>query len=118
MCGSQVFLPWGVAAASAIAERTKKREDRLRAADLSLTYGQMLRYTGRVDEAEKVLEENLAVRKEAEDRRGGEGGLPASGEHSRRNRPTAIPGHHLLKGRPPLHRPTQHHTSRPPRLSP
>lgn len=97
MSASQVFLPWGVAAAGAIAERTNKREDRLRAADLSLTYGQMLRYTGRVDEAEKVLEENLAVRREVEDRRGEEEVLSALGQLYRRSGRTALAEQYFLK---------------------
>lgn len=97
MSASQVFLPWGVAAASAIAGQTNKREDRLRAADLSLTYGQMLRYTGRVDEAEKVLEENLAVRREVEDRRGEEEVLSALGQLYRRSGRTALAEQYFLK---------------------
>jgi tetratricopeptide (TPR) repeat protein len=97
MSASQVFLPWGVAAAQAIAERTGTRADRLRAADLSLTYGQMLRYTGRVDEAEAVLEQNLTVRREVEDRRGEEEVLSALGQLYRRSGRTALAEQYFLE---------------------
>jgi len=97
MSASQVFLPWGVAAASTIAVQTGKREDRLRAADLSLTYGQMLRYTGRVDEAEEVLERNLVIRREVEDRRGEEEVLSALGQLYRRSGRTALAEQYFLQ---------------------
>lgn len=97
MSATQIFLPWGVTAAASIAEQTNKREDRLRAADLSLTYGQMLRYTGQVDEAEKVLEENLAVRREVEDRRGEEEVLSALGQLYRRSGRTALAEQYFLQ---------------------
>ena len=97
MSACQVFLPWGVAAASTIAAQTGNREDRLRAADLSLTYGQMLRYTGRVDEAEEVLERNLVIRREVEDRRGEEEVLSALGQLYRRSGRTALAEQYFLQ---------------------
>lgn len=49
------YLPWGIGAAEAISEITRQREDRLRAAHLALTYAQVLRDTGKLDEAEQQL---------------------------------------------------------------
>lgn len=97
MSASQVFLPWGVAAAKTLAEQTGERDDRLRAADLALTYSQMLRYTGRVDEAEKELEQNLAVRQEIEDRRGEAEVLSALGQLYRRSGRTGLAEQYFLK---------------------
>lgn len=97
MSATQIFLPWGVTAAASIAAQTNKREDRLRAADLALTYGQMLRYIGQVDEAEKVLEENLAVRREVEDQRGEEEVLSALGQLYRRSGRTALAEQYFLQ---------------------
>ncbi|HEX6122043.1 MAG TPA: NB-ARC domain-containing protein, partial [Ktedonobacterales bacterium] len=56
------YLPWGSAAADAVARATGQRADRLRAADLALIYGQVLRRTGRLDEAERTFQANLAIR--------------------------------------------------------
>jgi tetratricopeptide (TPR) repeat protein len=51
------YLPWGMAAAEVISEATNRREDRLRAATLALTYGQVLRDVGKLDEAEQRLQQ-------------------------------------------------------------
>lgn len=96
MVASQVFLPWGVTAAKAIAERTGTRDDCLRAADLALTYGQMLRYTGLVEEAEVALEQNLAIRREVRDRRGEEEVLSALAQLYRRSGRTALAEQYFL----------------------
>ena len=64
------YLPWGVEAAEAIAARTGQREDRVRAANLTLLYGQALRRVGRVDEAERTFQENLTLRRELGDQDG------------------------------------------------
>jgi tetratricopeptide (TPR) repeat protein len=49
------YLPWGMTAAEAISGATNQREDRLRAAKLALTYAQVLRDVGKLDEAEQRL---------------------------------------------------------------
>ena len=64
------YLPWGAEAAEAIATRTGQREDRVRAANLTLLYGQALRRVGRVDEAERTFQENLTLRRELGDQDG------------------------------------------------
>ncbi|HEX3272219.1 MAG TPA: tetratricopeptide repeat protein [Ktedonobacterales bacterium] len=64
------YLPWGAEAAEAIAARTGQREDRVRAANLTLLYGQALRRVGRVDEAERTFQENLTLRRELGDQDG------------------------------------------------
>jgi tetratricopeptide (TPR) repeat protein len=61
------YLPWGVAAAERVAESSSQRADRLRAADLALIYGQVLRRTGQLDAAERTFQANLAIRRAAED---------------------------------------------------
>ncbi len=61
------FLPWGIAAAERLARSTGQRADRLRAADLALIYGQILRRIGQLDEAERTLRANLAIRRDAQD---------------------------------------------------
>jgi tetratricopeptide (TPR) repeat protein len=97
MSASQVFLPWGVGAAKAIAEQTSTRDDRLRAADLALTYGQMLRYTGRVDEAEAELEQNLVIRQEVGDHQGEGEVLSALGQLYQRSGRTALAEQYFLE---------------------
>jgi tetratricopeptide (TPR) repeat protein len=64
------YLPWGAEAAEAIAARTGRREDRVRAANLTLLYGQALRRVGRIDEAERTFLENLTLRRELGDQDG------------------------------------------------
>ncbi len=64
------YLPWGTEAAEVIAARTGQREDRVRAANLTLLYGQALRRVGRVDEAERTFQENLTLRRELGDQDG------------------------------------------------
>jgi tetratricopeptide (TPR) repeat protein len=64
------YLPWGAEAAEAIATRTGQREDRVRAANLTLLYGQALRRVGRVDESERTFQENLTLRRELGDQDG------------------------------------------------
>jgi tetratricopeptide (TPR) repeat protein len=64
------YLPWGIAGAEAAARKSRSRADRLRAANLSLAYAQTLRRTGKIEEAEKLLPPNLAVRRELGDRAG------------------------------------------------
>jgi tetratricopeptide (TPR) repeat protein len=64
------YLPWGIEAAEAIAGRTGQREDRVRAANLTLLYGQSLRRVGRVEEAERTFQENLTLRRELGDQHG------------------------------------------------
>ncbi len=64
------YLPWGAEAAEAIAAQTGQREDRVRAANLTLLYGQALRRVGRMDEAERTFQENLTLRRELGDQDG------------------------------------------------
>ncbi len=64
------YLPWGIEAAEAVARRTHSRADRLRAANLTLSYAQTLRRTGKIEQAEKMLQTNLAARREIHDRAG------------------------------------------------
>lgn len=64
------YLPWGVAAAANRARATGAREDRLREADLALSSGEMLRTAGKLEEAERVFKQNLALRQELGDGRG------------------------------------------------
>jgi tetratricopeptide (TPR) repeat protein len=64
------YLPWGVEAAEHIAVATKERDDRLRASQLSLTYGVILQGVGRLPEAEEAYKRNLTIRRELGDRRG------------------------------------------------
>lgn len=49
------YLPKGMTAAEAVSGDTNRREDRLRAARLALTYAQLLRDVGKLDEAEQRL---------------------------------------------------------------
>lgn len=64
------YLPWGVEAAQHVAQQTNEREDRLRAATLSLTHGQALQHVGKVNDAEQVYQENLTIRQAEQDREG------------------------------------------------
>ncbi|HEX6121718.1 MAG TPA: tetratricopeptide repeat protein, partial [Ktedonobacterales bacterium] len=64
------YLPVGIQAAEAIADQTREREDRLRAARLLSTYGNVLQAMGRLNEAEDIHQRNLALRREVQDRRG------------------------------------------------
>jgi tetratricopeptide (TPR) repeat protein len=64
------YLPWGIAAAEALAHASGAREERLLAAGLALTYGQVLQNIGRLDEAEQAFQTNLVIRRQAQDRRG------------------------------------------------
>ncbi len=64
------YLPWGIQAARNLAQETGEREDRLRAATMSLTYGQALQHVGKVNDAEQAYQENLTIRQVEQDREG------------------------------------------------
>jgi tetratricopeptide (TPR) repeat protein len=64
------YLPWGLAAARAVASATRTRQARLRAASLAFTYGQALQMAAKFDEAEEALQISLAIRREMPDRPG------------------------------------------------
>jgi hypothetical protein len=53
------YLPWGMAAAEAVAKATNERTGRLFAAQLTLIYGHVLWQTGKFDDAERVFRANL-----------------------------------------------------------
>ena len=55
------YLPWGIAAAEAISNRTNKREDRLNLAKLTLTYSRVFLDVGQIDEAEHRLRQVLDI---------------------------------------------------------
>jgi tetratricopeptide (TPR) repeat protein/transcriptional regulator with XRE-family HTH domain len=55
------YLPWGIAAAEAMSKEADRREDRLRAAHLTITYGQILRDVGELEEAESRLLQTLDI---------------------------------------------------------
>jgi hypothetical protein len=63
-------LPWGSEAAEALARISDARPDLLRAAHLTLTYGQTLALMGRMDDAEAIYQQNLELRRRLQDRRG------------------------------------------------
>jgi tetratricopeptide (TPR) repeat protein len=77
------YLPWGVGAATRIAEDSKDREDRLRASRLSLTYGAALQRIGQLDAAEQAYQEALTIRRELTDRKGEGAVLAALGQVAR-----------------------------------
>ena len=52
------YLPWGVAAAEAIATRTGERGDQMRAANISVYYGDVLIGIGEVDAAEVAYQQD------------------------------------------------------------
>jgi tetratricopeptide (TPR) repeat protein len=64
------YLPWGIEAAQTIARKSHQRADRQRAADLALNYAQTLRRTGKLAEAERSFQANLALWRELRDRAG------------------------------------------------
>ena len=64
------FLPRGIAAAEKIGRKTQNRQDRLRAARLVQTYGEILLTIGDLARAEEAFKQNLDVRRTLNDRRG------------------------------------------------
>lgn len=64
------YLPWGIAASSEIDKATNASKTSLQTANLTLANGKLLWRLGKIIEAEKVFKENLAFRREMEDRRG------------------------------------------------
>jgi tetratricopeptide (TPR) repeat protein len=64
------YLPSGIEAAERIAAATGRREDHLRAADISLIYGEIVQNIGEVEEAKRIFQANLTKRHEQADRRG------------------------------------------------
>ncbi len=74
------YLPWGVAAAAARARMTGDYADRLRAADVALSSGELLRSAGRLEEAEEVFRQNLSIRRELREQHGAGLALVALGE--------------------------------------
>jgi tetratricopeptide (TPR) repeat protein len=72
---SKVYLPWGMEAAEAIAEATpadppQVKDYRLRAAHLALSYGNALKESGELDNAELIFQRNLLLRRQLDDRQG------------------------------------------------
>lgn len=57
----QHYIPWGMDAAERIATATEKRDDRLRAARLIVTYCRMLTQVARLDTGEALLTRALAT---------------------------------------------------------
>jgi tetratricopeptide (TPR) repeat protein len=64
------YLPWGIAAAETSAERSQARDDLIRAASLSLSYGRVLRRTGQLAQAEALYKQNLQLSQQMQDRKG------------------------------------------------
>lgn len=64
------YFPWGIAAATSLANASGSREDQLRVADLELMFGQILQNIGRLDEADAALNANLYIRRRIGDREG------------------------------------------------
>jgi tetratricopeptide (TPR) repeat protein len=64
------YLRWGMEIGAASASATGDRQTRRRMENLSFTYAQILQNMGRLDEAQKVFEQNLAYCREVQDRRG------------------------------------------------
>jgi Tfp pilus assembly protein PilF len=64
------FLPEGIRAAQAIADRTQNRVDYQRLAHLMSFYGVALRVNGQLAEAESYFQQALVIRREIGDRRG------------------------------------------------
>lgn len=64
---SQEYLPWGVAAATDIAEQTPSVAARKRLADIEVAYGQLLRRIGDPETATWLLEKNRAVYHDLDD---------------------------------------------------
>jgi tetratricopeptide (TPR) repeat protein len=74
------FLAWGVAAAEASAAVTEKPEARRQAAELTLTYGQLLLYTGQSEAGEAAMQRSVRDFQAMEDRQGEGTALSALGE--------------------------------------
>jgi tetratricopeptide (TPR) repeat protein len=58
---SRRYLPWGIAAAEAIAGQTHDRDDRNRLAILVLAHGEVLNTTGQTDAAEQTFTRSRAI---------------------------------------------------------
>lgn len=63
-------LPWGIAAAVAVAKASGEPDDRIQEARLVSTYGDFLQNTGRLADASASYEQSLAIRSEVGDRQG------------------------------------------------
>jgi tetratricopeptide (TPR) repeat protein len=77
------YLPWGIEAAERAAERTNDPGDRKRAATIVSYYGDLLRMTGRLAEAEEIFQRTLELHRKAGDRRGEEAMLGILGSIAR-----------------------------------
>jgi tetratricopeptide (TPR) repeat protein len=64
------YLPWGVEAAERIAAETRQPLDQRRAANIAVYYGDILSGVGRLLEAEKAYQRDLALRQQIADRPG------------------------------------------------
>lgn len=64
------YLPWGVAAATRIADASFEQDHRQRVARLELSYGFALKQSGQLDKAEEIFKRNLSLRRDIGDRRG------------------------------------------------
>jgi tetratricopeptide (TPR) repeat protein len=65
-----VYLPLGLSAARTMAQTTPDRNNRLRMARLSFAYGQVLQNLGRIDEADELYQESIALFQAVDDRQG------------------------------------------------
>ena len=77
------YVPWGMTAAEAISRATNRREDRLRTAKLALTYAQVLRDVGKLDEAEQLLRQLRDTFLDESDQQGAGEVLTALGQIAR-----------------------------------
>ncbi len=77
------YLPWGMEAAEEMSKATNRYEDRLRAAKLALTYAQVLREIGNLDEAEQRLLGLRDIFQKELDQQGEAEALTALGQISR-----------------------------------
>ncbi len=64
------YLPWGMNAAMRVAQETHERMDRLRAAYLALTYGQVLQNMGDLEKADEIFQVSATIFQDEQDRRG------------------------------------------------
>jgi tetratricopeptide (TPR) repeat protein len=67
---ASLILPRGKTAAETIAATTNESEDFLRVASLALTQGRIQHQEGKIDEAIKIFEESLQLRRTLKDRKG------------------------------------------------
>jgi tetratricopeptide (TPR) repeat protein len=64
------YLPWGISASEGVLHISDTTDNRLRAARLTRSLGELLRSTGRLNEAESIFRANLEIRRGLGDRKG------------------------------------------------